>query len=963
MCCIFSDNTGIAYLCRIFKINHQSPDHHEHLGCFFVSNSCFSALFNIMKDFSAVFNAHPQYIDNLYKTWQNDPGAVEDGWASFFQGFDFALTAANGNGAQGTTPAPDAAQLHKEFSVMGLIHGYRDRGHTLSTTNPLKPRKDRKPRLELSDYNLSEADLDQRFAAGFEIGLPNATLREIVQRLQAIYCGNIGFECTHVFDKEKREWLRRQIESRSGLPDFGFSIEKKRRILEKLNGAVGFEQFLATKFVGQKRFGLEGGEAAIPALDALINTSAEGDTPVEEVVIGMAHRGRLNVLCNIVGKTYEQIFNAFEDKSIPDQSFGSGDVKYHQGYSSQVEASNGHSVYVKLLPNPSHLEAVNPVVEGFVRAKLDLLYEGRYNRMLPILIHGDAAVAGQGIVYEVTQMMALDGYNVGGTVHLVINNQIGFTTSWEDARSSTYCTSVAEVVQAPVFHVNGDDPEAVVYVMELAAEYRKKFNVDVFVDMVCYRKNGHNESDEPRFTSPGLWKIIEKHSDPRTLYIKRLIARGDVEEQLAIDMDKNFKAYLQERLDLVRQSPLPYTYQEPELSWKSMHKTVDDADFQESPETGIPRAVIDKVLQHLLQFPADFNPLPQIAKINDAKKQLVAEGKIDWALGELAAWGSILLEGRDIRMSGQDVKRGTFSHRHACVYDAQTEREVNRLNGLSEKQGKLRIFNSLLSEYAVLGFEYGYALANPDALVIWEAQFGDFANGAGTIIDQFILAAESKWGRMNGLVMLLPHGYEGQGPEHSSARLERFLQGCAENNITVANLTSAANLFHLLRRQLMRPFRKPLVIMSPKSTLRAPFNLASIAEIETGTRFQEIYDDAQADPKKVKRVLVCSGKVYYDLLKRQQDEKRSDIAILRLEQIYPFPKQQFEALRNKYAKAELMWVQEEPRNMGAWSYLVSNYGEYGWKLSGRPSAASPATGFPKRHEKEQQEIVDVAFGK
>ncbi len=903
----------------------------------------------------------------MYQAWLANPQSVETDWAAFFRGFDFAMQSANGNGhtdggmTARVAPTTSADQLYKEFAVIGLIHGYRDRGHTLATTNPLKPRKDRKPRLALSDYGLSEADLDLPFAAGFELNMPNATLRDIVARLQAIYCGNIGFESTHVFDKGKRQWLRERIENRDLAADFGFSVEKKKRIFEKLNGAVGFEQFLATKFVGQKRFGLEGGESAIPALDAMINKASESEVPIEEVVIGMAHRGRLNVLCNIVGKTYEQIFSAFESKSIPDQSFGSGDVKYHQGYSSQTKTANGHSVYVKLLPNPSHLEAVSPVVEGFSRAKLDILYGSMYDRVLPILIHGDAAVAGQGIVYEVTQMMDLKGYSTGGTLHLVINNQIGFTTDWEDARSSTYCTSIAEVVQAPVFHVNGDDPEAVVYATELATEFRQVFNTDVFIDLVCYRRNGHNESDEPRFTQPAMWKLIETHPDLRRIYFDRLISRGDLDEALALNMENTFKADLQARLDEARQHPLPYTYQEPELAWKALQKTVDDIDFQESPDTGIARETIDKILTHLLTFPEGFKPLPQIAKLTEAKKQLVATGKIDWQLGELLAYGSLLLEGRDVRMSGQDVKRGTFSHRHACIIDADNFKEINRLDGLSADQGKFRIFNSLLSEYAVLGFEYGYSLATPDSLVLWEAQFGDFVNGASTMIDQFIFAGESKWNRMSGLVMLLPHGYEGQGAEHSSARLERFLQGCAENNVTIANVTSAANFFHLLRRQIARPFRKPLVVMSPKSGLRAPYNLGDISEIETGTRFQEIMDDRQADPKKVKRVLVCSGKVYYDLLKRQQDDKRSDVALIRLEQIYPFPKVQFEALRKRYGQSELLWVQEEPANMGAWSYLATNHSEYGWKPVARLASAATATGFLKKHEYEQQEIVDKAF--
>jgi 2-oxoglutarate dehydrogenase E1 component len=912
-----------------------------------------------MTDHSALFNAHPQYIESLYQSWMRDPASVEVDWDAFFKGFDFA-TSSGVTGAAGAT-ASAGNDLSKEFAVIGLIHGYRDRGHTLSTTNPIKPRKSRHPKLDLADYGLLESDLDTRFAAGFELGIPNATLREIIERLHLLYCGNIGFECTHVFDKVKRDWLRKKIETRNLAHDYGFSVEKKKRILEKINGAVGFEQFLATKFVGQKRFGLEGGEATIAALDAMINRAAETEVPVEEVVIGMAHRGRLNVLCNIVGKTYEQIFSAFEDKSIPDQSYGSGDVKYHQGYSSQTEALNGRKVYVKLLPNPSHLEAVNPVVEGFCRGKLDILYTDNFDRLLPIIIHGDAALAGQGIVYEVIQMMNLEGYNTGGSVHVVINNQIGFTTSWEDARSSTYCTSVAEVVQAPVFHVNGDDPEAVVYAAELAIEFRQMFNTDVFLDVVCYRRNGHNESDEPRFTQPEMWKIIEKHEDPRTIYNKILVARGDVDEQIAKDMELKFRSDLQARLDNVRQKPLPYTYQEPELHWKALKKTVDDADFQESPETGIARKTIDDILQHLLSFPDGFTPISQIAKLTEAKKQLVSTGKIDWQLGELMAYASLLIEGHDVRMSGQDVKRGTFSHRHACIIDAENYKEVNRLDGLAAKQGEFRIFNSLLSEYAVLGFEYGYSLSTPDALVVWEAQFGDFANGASTIIDQFIFAGESKWQRMSGLVMLLPHGYEGQGPEHSSARLERFLQGAAENNITVANVTSATNYFHLLRRQLARPFRKPLVVMTPKSGLRAPFNLGDIKELETGNRFRELIDDASADAKKVKRVLLCSGKVYYDLLKKQQEDNREDVAIVRLEQIYPFPKNQFDALLKKYKKAELVWVQEEPANMGAWSHIAVNQAEYGWKCVSRRAAASPATGFPKAHEMEQAAIVEEAF--
>ncbi len=915
-----------------------------------------------MKDFSAVFNAHPQYIETLYRSWLADPNSVESDWSLFFKGFDFAVSSANGDGASAAgSSATGASDLLREFGVLGLIHGYRDRGHFLSTTNPIKPRRDRKPKLDLADYGLNDADLDRPFSAGYEIGLPNATLREILDRLKKLYCGNIGFENAHIHDKERRLWLRDKVENRNLAPDFGFSLEKKKRILQKLNGSVLFEQFLHTKFVGQKRFSLEGGEATIPALDAIITAATESEIPVQEIVIGMAHRGRLNVLANLLGKTYEQIFTEFESKSIPDLSFGDGDVKYHLGYSSQVTTLHGKEVYLKLLPNPSHLEAVDPVVLGFARAKADALYHSEYDHILPILIHGDAALAGQGIVYEIIQMSQLPGYYTGGTLHFVINNQIGFTTGWDEGRSSTYCTQVAEVVQAPVFHVNGDDPEAVVFAVELATEYRQKFNSDVFIDMVCYRKYGHNESDEPRFTQPDLYALIGNHRNPREIYNDILIQRGEVDRQLAQEMETAFRADLQARLDNARQKPLPYAYQETELAWKKLSFSTDDADFQQSPETGLPRQVIDRLLDHLLSLPKDFSPLPQITKLLEGQRSLVQAGQIDWALGELMAYGSMLLEGKDVRMSGQDVKRGTFSHRHSCPVDAKIYERINRLDNLDPKQGRFLIYNSLLSEYAVLGFEYGYAYANPDALVVWEAQFGDFVNGASTIIDQFIFAGETKWRRMNGLVMLLPHGYEGQGPEHSSARLERHLQGCAWNNVTVANITSASNFFHLIRRQLARPFRKPLIVMSPKSTLRPPYNLGLISELEAGTRFRELIDDPQAEPAKVKKLLVCSGKVYYDLLKRQEETKRKDVAIVRLEQIYPFPKVQFEALLKKYDKAKLFWVQEEPANMGAWGHLLLNHIEYGWTRVSRPATASPATGFPKKHEKEQAEVVEQAF--
>ncbi len=923
-----------------------------------------------MSDFSFIANAHPTFIESMYKKYQQDPTIVEEGWRHFFKGFEFA-SAANGNGSSNgsangsAVKTASSSELDKEFGVMGVIHGFRDRGHLLSETNPIRPRRDRRPHLDLNDYGLSDADLSKTFKAGQEIGLQNASLQQIIDRLKEIYCGHIGFEYAHIENREKRMWLRDKIENRQALPeDFGLSIEKKTRILEKLNGAVGFERFLHTKYVGQKRFSLEGGETTIPALDAIINVGAEGG--VQEVIIGMAHRGRLNVLANIMGKTYEHIFNEFEGTAIPDLSFGDGDVKYHLGYSSQVETPSGKKVHLKLVPNPSHLESVNPVVEGFARAKADILYKSDYDKILPLLIHGDAAVVGQGITYETVQMSQLEGYYTGGTIHFVINNQIGFTTDFDDARSSTYCTAAASLVQAPVFHVNGDDPEAVIFAAELAAEYRQKFNNDVFIDMVCYRKHGHNEGDDPKFTQPEMYSLINKHEDPRALYSKKLIERGDVEKDMATTMEKTFWADLQERLDEVKQKPLPYTHQEPELAWKKLIRVNNPDDYKESPITGVPHKTINKVIKHLMTLPKDFNQLSKVNRLFKGKQKLLDAGVLDWAMAELLAYGTILLDGQDVRMSGEDVKRGTFSHRHAIFQDTKTFEEYNRLSGIAKKQGKFRIFNSLLSEFGVLGFEYGYSLATPNSLVIWEAQFGDFYNGAQTIVDQYISAAESKWQRMSGLVMLLPHGYEGQGPEHSSARFERFLQMCAEYNMTVANITTPANLFHVMRRQLARPFRKPLVIMSPKSLLRHPQCVSPIEYFENKkeNNFCEFYDDnniAARSKSKVKRVLLCTGKVYYDLLARQQEENRKDVAILRIEQLYPMPKKALDAALKKYKNAEWCWVQEESANMGAWDFIMRYYRASEMRLISRKATASPATGFKKAHDMQQKALVDQAF--
>ena len=645
-----------------------------------------------------------------------------------------------------------------------------------------------------------------------------------------------------------------------------------------------------------------------------------------------------------------------------DMTMGSGDVKYHLGFQSNITTPSGKVINLQLTPNPSHLEAVNPVVEGFARAKADTLYNREYHKVLPILIHGDAAVAGQGIGYELLQMSKLAGYYTGGTIHYVINNQIGFTTDFDDARSADYCTSVASMVQAPVLHVNGDDAEAVVKCAILAVAYRQQFKEDIFIDMVCYRKYGHNEGDEPKFTQPQLYALIDKHPNPREMYTQYLLQHGEADAQnLAKEMETKFWDELQQRLDEVKQKPIPYTYQKPELWWKELRKATD-ADFNQSPDTAITEDAFKKLFTALMQWPEGFSPLKKVEKLlQDKIKLFDTEGKADWATGELMAYASLLTEGHEIRLSGEDVKRGTFSHRHAVIYDQNTNQPYNRLSRLAEKQGIPYIYNSLLSEFAVMGFEYGYAMANPNNLVLWEAQYGDFANGAQTIIDQYIASAEQKWTNMNGLVLLLPHGYEGGGPEHSSARMERFLQMCAETNMVITNITTSANFFHGLRRQLAWQFRKPLINFSPKANLRHVRSYSAMSEFTSGG-FKEVLDDPNVkSAAKVKRVLLCSGKMYFDLSEKQITDKREDIAIVRLEQIYPIPQLQLAALREKYKKAEWMWVQEEPKNMGALSFLKMNIENFDMKYMSRPASASTATGFSKKHAIEQAQLVEQAF--
>ncbi|SEJ54542.1 2-oxoglutarate dehydrogenase E1 component [Cyclobacterium xiamenense] len=928
---------------------------------------------NLMDKYSYISNAHVAYIDELYEDYRKDPESIDGSWKAFFDGFEFAInkygedenggaeaassTTVNGNLATKGT-IMDMEQLPKEIKVRALIHAYRSRAHLRSKTNPVRERRDRKALLDLEDFGLDKNDLDTTFQAGNEIGIGDARLSKIIESLKTIYEGAMGFEYLYIRDPEMLDWFRIKVEKEA--LEFNPPLEDKKRILSKLNEAVVFENFLHTKYLGQKRFSLEGGESTIPFLDALINKAS--DLGVEEVMIGMAHRGRLNVLANIMGKTYEQIFSEFEGTAKPDLTMGDGDVKYHMGFSSEVPAKNGKLMILKLAPNPSHLEAVNPVVEGFVRAKIDDHYQGDEDKMIPILIHGDAAVAGQGIVYEVTQMANLKGYYTGGTIHFVINNQVGFTTDFDDARSSIYCTDVAKIIDAPVIHVNGDDPEAVVYAARLAVEFRQKFNKDIFVDMVCYRRHGHNESDEPKFTQPELYNLISKHPNPREIYNKILLERGQVDAKLAKQMDKEFRQLLQDRLNMVKEKPLPYTFSPFEKAWKALERAKPE-DFDKSPDTSVSSESIEKVAEALTVLPKGFKPIKQIeAQLKQRKEMFFQSRTLNWAAAELLAYGSLLLDGKTVRITGQDCQRGTFSHRHAVVHDASTNKPYNSLKELKDSKGKFYIYNSLLSEYAVLGFEYGYAMANPNALTVWEAQFGDFANGAQTMIDQFITSGESKWQKMNGLVMLLPHGYEGQGPEHSNARPERFLQLAAEYNVIVANITEPANFFHLLRRQMTWNFRKPCIVMSPKSLLRHPKVMSPIEEFTSGN-FREILLDKEVDSKKVKRVVLCSGKVYYDLIEMREKEKVTDVAIIRLEQLHPLPKKQLlEAIQSYGKNTETVWVQEEPENMGYWAFIVRNlFKELPMDVIARKASASPATGYHKVHLEEQKQILEKAL--
>ncbi|GGG91484.1 2-oxoglutarate dehydrogenase subunit E1 [Parapedobacter pyrenivorans] len=908
-----------------------------------------------MDKLSYLSNADSAYIDSLYEAYKQDPDAVDFGWQKFFEGFDF--------GQNGTSNAAQATPDHvlKEINVLNMINGYRDRGHLFTETNPVRQRRKYYPGKELETFGLSESDMDTVFNAGVEIGLGPATLRDIRQLIEDTYCRSIGAEFKYIRSPDKIKWLQERMEGERNTPNF--PLERKKRILQKLNEAVVFENFLGTKFLGQKRFSLEGAESLIPALDSVIQKGA--DLGIQEFVIGMAHRGRLNVLTNILGKSYESIFSEFEGKTYTEeaeQDFG-GDVKYHLGYSTDITTDNDASVHLSLVPNPSHLETVDPVVEGIVRSKIDMKYDGDATKIAPLLIHGDAAVAGQGIVYEVLQMSKLEGFRTGGTIHIVVNNQVGFTTNFKDGRSSTYCTDIAKVTLSPVFHVNGDDAEALVYAINLAVEYRQKYHTDVFIDLLCYRRYGHNEADEPKFTQPLLYKAIEKHANPREIYAKKLQEQGSVDANLAKEMEKDFRKLLQERLEDSKEDE-NLTQDTPMYSgaWKGLRKAKYEDIFVPA-KTAVTEKVFLSLAKEINTLPTDKKFFRKISRLFDERLNMVDTKTFDWAMGELMAYATLLNEGARVRVSGQDVERGTFSHRHAVLTLEDSEEEYIPLQQITGGE-RFNIYNSHLSEYGVLGFEYGYALANPQSLTIWEAQFGDFYNGAQIIVDQYISSAETKWRRSNALVMLLPHGLEGQGPEHSSARIERFLELCAENNMQIVNCTTPANLFHVLRRQIKRDFRKPLVAFTPKSLLRHPKVVSNLSEFTGKSQFQEIIDDSFVKSADVKRVLFCSGKIYYDLLEKQQADKRKDVAVVRVEQLYPTPMDKLRAVRNKYKNAtEFLWVQEEPENMGAWPYICRKFRNRNITLEvvSRKESSSTATGYAKQHIAQQLAVVGRAF--
>ena len=920
-----------------------------------------------MDRFSFLNAAHTEFFAQLYEQYTENPDSVEPSWRSFFQGFDFGMTTYNEENPVtylANLAASDVESVHvseklqKEFNVLKLIDGYRSRGHLFTKTNPVRERRSSSPTLDIENFGLSKADLNTVFDAARVIKIKPCSLQEIIKHLDSIYCQHIGVEYMYIRNPEVVEWIQNKIGINDNQPNF--TTNEKLAILNKLNQAVSFENFLHTKYVGQKRFSLEGGESIIPALDALIEKAAEKG--VEQFVMGMAHRGRLNVLANIFGKSTQDIFSEFDGKDY-DQEYFDGDVKYHLGLTADKVTSTGKKININLAPNPSHLETVGAVIEGITRAKQDKYFPNDFSKVLPIAVHGDAAIAGQGILYEIIQMAQLDRYKTGGTIHIVINNQVGFTTNYLDARSSKYCTDVAKVTLSPVLHVNADDAEAVVHAVSFALDYRMQFGSDVFIDLLGYRKYGHNEGDEPRFTQPVLYKIIAKHKNPRDIYAEKLLAEGAIDANLVKDLETKYKQDLDDNLQASRKKDLTIITPFMKNEWKGFEQ-VTDVQMLQKTDTGFPKDKLVTIANAICNLPSDKKFISKIEKlINDRKTMFFETNKLDWSMAEHLAYGSLLLEGYDVRISGQDVERGTFSHRHAVVKVEDSEEEVTLLNNLEGKKGNFHVFNSLLSEYGVLGFDYGYALASPKTLTIWEAQFGDFSNGAQIMIDQYISCGEDKWNNQNGIVLLLPHGYEGQGAEHSSARMERYLQLCARHNMYVADCTTPANFYHLLRRQMKTTFRKPLVVFTPKSLLRDPRVVSSIEEFENGS-FQETFDDETVNKDEVRSLVFCTGKFYYDIIAEREINGRKDVAVVRIEQLFPLPVEQLKAIIARYPNVDdYVWAQEEPKNMGAYGYMLMNFDMVKWRLASLKAYAAPAAGSYTRAKRRHSDAIRMVFDK
>ena len=911
-----------------------------------------------MDKYSFLNSANTAYFAELYDQYLKSPDTVEPSWRAFFQGFDFGQE--NGT-SQIEVDNLVPENIQKEFQVVKLIDAYRNRGHLFTKTNPVRARRSYSPNLDFQNFGLEEKDLKTVFSAGEIMGIGSSTLTEIINHLQQIYCDSIGIEYMYIRNPVKVNWIQKKLNVNTNHPKF--TSDQKKHILSKLNEAVSFENFLHTKFVGQKRFSLEGGESLIPAIDSIIELAAEKG--VEEFVMGMAHRGRLNTLINIFGKSAKDIFNEFQGKDYDEEMLFDGDVKYHMGWTCKRDTDSGKKINLNIAPNPSHLETVGAIVQGITRAKQEDDFSGDLSKVLPIIIHGDAAIAGQGLPYEIVQMAGLKGYGTGGTIHIVVNNQIGFTTNYLDARTSTYCTDVGKVTLCPIFHVNADDVEAVIHAALFALEYRMEFNQDVFIDLLGYRKYGHNEGDEPRFTQPKLYKAIAKHKNPKQIYSEILLSQGVIDQKHLSQIEKEYRQMLDKAFDdssKVKETIITDFMGD---EWKEFQRA-DEKIMSKEVETKISISNLEQVANAVTTLPKEKKFLRKIVKLVDDRKRMFFEtDKIDWAMGEMLAYGSLLMEGFNVRISGQDVERGTFSHRHAILKAEDSEEEVILLKNIETKnKGNFSIYNSLLSEYGVLGFDYGYAMASPKTLTIWEAQFGDFSNGAQIILDQYISAAEDKWKLQNGIVLFLPHGYEGQGAEHSSARMERYLQLCAEDNMIVANCTTPSNLFHLLRRQTIVNYRKPLIVFTPKSLLRHPLAVSKKNDFIKG-RFELLIPDKKVLPDKSKTLVFCSGKFYYDLIKAREEKNRMDVAIIRVEQIFPLPKDQINYQLSLYSKTkDVVWAQEEPKNMGALSYLLLHFEKAStFRIVSRPFSDSPASGSSVRFQKRHNKVIEKVFRK